>query len=56
MGDAGRVATTPKDTSPDLDLIRKAGDKALQKLMQEFDLKLKDPKPKPQDKPNRPQK
>ena len=31
---------TPNDTSPDLDLIRQVGDKAMQRLMEEFQLKL----------------
>ena len=34
-------ATTPKDTSPDLELIRKAGDSALKRLEKEFGLKLR---------------
>ena len=34
-------ATTPKDTSPNLELIRKAGDSALKRLEKEFGLKLR---------------
>ena len=39
-------ATTQEDTSPNSDLIKEVGDKALERLMKEFNLKLKKPKPK----------
>ena len=32
---------TPKDTSPNLDLIREVGDRAMERLMQEFQVQLK---------------
>ena len=42
---------TPKDTSPNLELIQEVGDKAMERLMKEFDLKLKEPKGKAKTKP-----